>query len=79
MHRQPAPNDRHPEAITTGEPVRCAFCGALLATTGPEGLRIHRSQLEVLIGGAEHATFVCYRPSCRRINRLEVSPPESRR
>jgi len=79
MHRQPAPSDRHPEPVTVGEPVRCAFCGALLATTGPDGLRIHRSQLEVLIGGAEHATFVCYRPSCRRINRLEVSPPDSHR
>lgn len=79
MHRQPVPTERHPEAIITGEPVRCAFCGALLATTGPDGLRIHRSQLEVLIGGAEHATFVCYRPSCRRINRLEVSPPDSHR
>lgn len=58
------------EAILAGAPIRCAFCGALLATAGPEGLRIHRGQLEVIIGGAEHATFVCYRPECRRLNRF---------
>lgn len=72
MTRQPTTQDRTNFAILAGEPIRCAFCGALLATTGPDGLRIHRSQLEVLIDGADHATFVCYRPSCRRINRVEV-------
>jgi len=72
MTRQPSTQDRTNSAILAGEPIRCAFCGALLATTGPDGLRIHRSQLEVLIGGAEHATFVCYRPGCRRINRFDV-------
>jgi hypothetical protein len=52
--------------------LRCCFCGALLATTEPEGLRVHRSQLEVLVGGADNATFVCYRPGCRRLNRFDM-------
>jgi hypothetical protein len=67
MTRQPPPQDRT---------IRCNYCGALLATTGPGGLRILRGQLEVLIDGARHATFVCYRPQCRRINVIDVNAAE---
>gem|GEM_PF-634903 len=71
MRRQPAPNERRPETIATGEPVRCAFCGALLATTERAGLRIQRSGLEVLVAGTTRASFVCY--GCRRLNTIEMA------
>jgi phage FluMu protein Com len=52
--------------------VRCAFCGALLATSEPEGLRIQRGQLEAVIDGTFRASLVCYRPRCRRMNLVTV-------
>jgi phage FluMu protein Com len=48
--------------------VRCAFCGALLATTEREALRIQRGQLDAVIDGVFRASLVCYRPQCRRVN-----------
>ncbi len=53
-------------------PVRCASCGALLATTESEGLRIQRGHFEAVIDGAFRASLVCYRPKCRRINVVTV-------
>jgi len=76
MTRQPPTQDRPNSAILAGEPIRCTFCGALLATSGTDGLRILRGQLEVLNDGARHATFVCYRPQCRRINVIDISAAE---
>ena len=54
--------------------VRCAFCGALLATKEPEGLRIQRGQLEAVIDGTFRASLICYRPTCRRMNVVNVTP-----
>lgn len=54
--------------LANAVPVRCAFCGALLATTEREALRIQRGQLDAVIDGVFRASLVCYRPQCRRVN-----------
>jgi phage FluMu protein Com len=59
-------------SLANALPVRCAFCGALLATTESEGLRIQRGHLEAVIDGTFRASLVCYRPRCRRINVVTV-------
>jgi hypothetical protein len=68
-------HDEHFQSSSSyGEPVRCSFCGALLATTGPAGLRIRRGQLEALIDGPFRAVIVCYQQECRRLNVIKMSP-----
>jgi phage FluMu protein Com len=62
----------NPPPVANAVPVRCASCGALLATTGSEGLRIQRGHLEATIDGAFRASLVCYRPTCRQINVVTI-------
>jgi hypothetical protein len=51
---------------------RCTSCGKSLATNATEGLRIRSSQLEVLVGGALLATFICSHPECRKLNSFPI-------
>ena len=56
--------------------VRCKSCGILLAKIDDAGLTIRRGSLEATIDGEFHASLVCYRSSCRKLNvvRLSTSP-----
>jgi len=55
-----------------GEPIRCSFCGALLATKDDTGLRIQRGQMEAVIDGTFRVLVVCYAPRCRRLNTFSI-------
>lgn len=53
--------------------VRCIGCKALLAKADDTGLIIKRGALEVAISGDFHASLVCDRPHCRRLNVVRLS------
>ncbi|RMG48087.1 MAG: hypothetical protein D6718_02545 [Acidobacteria bacterium] len=55
------------------EELRCEGCGILLATIDDNGLTIRRGQLQVTVGGDLHASIVCYRPRCRRLNVIRLN------
>jgi hypothetical protein len=50
------------------EEVRCRGCGALLARVEGDALTIVRGGLQATLQGSFHASFVCYRPGCQRLN-----------
>lgn len=52
--------------------IRCEGCGILLAKREGPGLSIRRGELQATIQGTFHASLVCYRPRCRRLNVLRV-------
>jgi len=73
MHAFRMTHDEHFRSSTShGEPVRCSFCGALLATKDDTGLRIQRGQMEAVIDGTFRALVVCYAPKCRRLNAFSI-------
>ena len=53
--------------------VRCDACGALLARIDTGGLCIRRGDLEARIEGRFQAHLTCYRPRCKRLNRVQVT------
>jgi DNA-directed RNA polymerase subunit N (RpoN/RPB10) len=62
----------NPPPVANVVPVRCPSCGALLAMTEGENLRIQRGHLEATIDGAFRASLVCYRPKCRRVKVVTI-------
>ncbi|HEY0714189.1 MAG TPA: hypothetical protein VGF45_16020 [Polyangia bacterium] len=50
------------------EDVRCRHCGALLARVEGNALTLTRGGLQATFQGSFHASFVCYRPGCQRLN-----------
>lgn len=50
------------------EDVRCRDCGALLARVEGNALTLTRGGLQATFQGSFHASFVCYRPGCQRLN-----------
>jgi hypothetical protein len=54
------------------EEVRCRGCGALLARVEGDALTVVRSGLQATFQGSFHASFVCYRPGCQRLNVYRV-------
>ena len=50
------------------EEVRCLGCGALLARVEGNALTLTRGGLQATFQGSFHASFVCYRPGCQRLN-----------
>ena len=61
------------------EEVRCRDCGALLARVEGNALTLTRGGLQATFQGSFHASFVCYRPGCQRLNvcRLPVDDIQS--
>ena len=55
------------------EEVRCKACNILLATIDDSGLNIRRGELQATVDGDFHASIVCYRPRCRRLNVLRMT------
>ncbi len=53
--------------------VRCTACNAMLAELDGTGLVIRRGELQATIDGDFHASLVCYRPSCRKLNVLRLA------
>ncbi len=53
--------------------IRCTGCNALLAEVDDSGLVIRRGDLQATIDGDFHASVVCYRPRCRKLNVLRLS------
>ena len=53
--------------------IRCKQCGILLGKIDQSGLTIRRGQLEMTIDGDFHASFVCYREGCKKLNVIRLS------
>lgn len=53
--------------------VRCTACGALLATLERGALTIRRGDMQATFDGDFHASLVCYRPACRKLNVLRIA------
>ena len=62
-----------PRASPAPGDVRCEACGALLARIEAGGLCIRRGDLEASIQGRFQAHLTCYRPRCKRRNRVQVT------
>ena len=58
---------------TQPKEVRCKSCGILLAKIDDAGLTICRGSLQATIDGEFHASLVCYRSRCRKLNVVRVS------
>ena len=52
--------------------LRCAGCGSLLAKLEAGKLNLQRGDLQASFDGRFHASIVCYRARCRRLNVVEV-------
>jgi phage FluMu protein Com len=52
--------------------IRCAGCGSLLAKLAGGALTLQRNDLQATFDGDFHASIVCYRARCRRLNVLWV-------
>jgi hypothetical protein len=59
------------------EEVRCRGCGALLARVEGNALTIVRGGLQATFQGSFHASFVCYRPGCQRLNVHRTQPDDA--
>lgn len=55
---------------------RCTGCGSLLAKLVDGALSLLRSDLQATFDGDFHASIVCYRAKCRRLNVLRVHSPD---
>jgi hypothetical protein len=62
-------------SIETRE-VRCTGCGSLLAKLADGALTLQRNDLQATFDGDFHASIVCYRARCRRLNVLRVRAAE---
>lgn len=60
------------------EDVRCTGCGALLAKMERGALTIRRGELQATFDGDFHASLVCYRPPCRRLNVIRIAASANR-
>ena len=52
--------------------VRCSACGKLLAKLHDGSLTLQRGDLQATFDGDFRASFICNRPSCRRLNVVRV-------
>lgn len=55
------------------EEVRCIACRVLLATIERGALTIRRGDLQATFDGDFHASLVCYRPTCRKLNVIRIA------
>jgi hypothetical protein len=53
--------------------IRCAGCGSLLAKLAGGTLHLQRGDLQASFDGDFHASIVCYRAKCRRLNVVRVA------
>ncbi len=53
---------------TSNDELRCSACGVLLGKLEGGALSIRRGDLQATIDGEFHASLVCYRPRCRKLN-----------
>lgn len=60
------------------EDVRCVSCSALLGKLEGGALSIRRGDLQATIDGNFHASVVCYRPTCRKLNVLRLNSEKSK-
>ena len=52
--------------------IRCAGCDSLLAKLAGGTLQLQRGDLQASFDGDFHASIVCYRARCRRLNVVRV-------
>lgn len=52
--------------------IRCAGCGSLLAKLERGTLNLQRGDLQASFDGSFHASIVCYRARCKRLNVVQV-------
>lgn len=53
--------------------IRCAGCNSLLAKVESGGMTLVRGGLQATINGDFHASLVCYRPRCGKLNVLTIA------
>ena len=58
--------------------IRCSECGRLLAKLSNGALTVHRGDVQATFDGEFHASFVCHRPGCGRLNVVRVRSHEPR-
>ncbi|HET6148071.1 MAG TPA: hypothetical protein VFH68_11125 [Polyangia bacterium] len=52
--------------------IRCAGCGSLLAKLERGTLNLQRGDLQASFDGSFHASIVCYRARCKKLNVVQV-------
>ena len=57
--------------------IRCSECGRLLAKLNDGALTVHRGDVQATFDGEFHASFVCHRPGCGRLNVVRVLAPDT--
>jgi phage FluMu protein Com len=57
---------------TESREIRCAGCGSLLAKVVGGALHLQRGDLQATFDGEFHASIVCYRARCRKLNVVRV-------
>jgi phage FluMu protein Com len=67
-------NSRRDITGEQGREIRCTACNVLLAKLERGALNIQRGDLQASFDGEFHASLVCYRPRCRRLNVIRMSP-----
>lgn len=65
-------------ATTGAGEIRCTACNVLLAKLERGVLNIQRGDLQASFDGDFHASLVCYRPRCRKLNVVRMSPDTKR-
>jgi phage FluMu protein Com len=53
--------------------IRCTGCRSLLAKLDSSGMTLVRGGLQATINGDFHASLVCYRPHCGKLNVLTLA------